>query len=72
MGAALTLSLLVLPAASYAGSDDPADSLGGTGVTLYEISERVTFDPDPSSQGTLRRHCKGSPNSGRLCVRRGC
>jgi hypothetical protein len=38
MDAALAVSLLVLPTASYA--DDPADSLGGTGVTLYEISER--------------------------------
>jgi len=38
MDAALAVSLLVLPTASYA--DDPADSLGGTGVTLYEIRER--------------------------------
>ena len=38
MGAALAVSLLALPAASYA--DDPIDSLGGTGVTLYEIRER--------------------------------
>ncbi len=55
-GAALAVSLLVLPPASYA--DDPADSLGGTGVTLYEISERVTFDPDPdpSSPGVIRRN----------------
>lgn len=54
MDAALAVLLLVLPAASYA--DDPADSLGGTGVTLYEISERVTFDPDPSSPGVVRRN----------------
>jgi hypothetical protein len=54
MDAALAVSLLVLPAASYA--DDPTDSLGGTGVTLYEISERVTFDPDPSSPGLIRRN----------------
>jgi hypothetical protein len=54
MDAALAVSLLVLPAASYA--DDPADSLGGTSVTLYEISERVTFDPDPSSPGVVRRN----------------
>ena len=54
MGAVLAVSLLVLPAASYA--DDSADSLGGTGVTLYEISERVTFDPDPSSPGLVRRN----------------
>ena len=55
-GAALAVSLLVLPTASYA--DDPTDSLGGTGVTLYEISERVTFDPDPdpSSPGVIRRN----------------
>jgi hypothetical protein len=50
----LAVSLLVLPTASYA--DDPADSLGGSGVTLYEISERVTFDPDPSSPGVIRRN----------------
>src|SRR5437879_13433172 len=54
MDAALAVSLLVLPTASYA--DDPADSLDGTGVTLYEISERVTFDPDPSSPGVIRRN----------------
>jgi hypothetical protein len=54
MDAALAVSLLVLPTASYA--DDPADSLGGTGVTLYEMSERVTFDPDPSSPGVARRN----------------
>ena len=53
-GAVLAVSLLVLPIASYA--DDPADSLGGSGVTLYEISERVTFDPDPSSPGVIRRN----------------
>jgi len=53
-GAALAVSLLVLPPASHA--DDPADSLGGSGVTLYEISERVTFDPDPSSPGVIRRN----------------
>jgi hypothetical protein len=54
LDAALAVSLFVLPASSYA--DDPADSLGGTGVTLYEISERVTFDPDPSSPGVIRRN----------------
>jgi hypothetical protein len=37
-------------------ADDQADSLGGTGVTLYEISERVTFDPDSSSPGVIRRN----------------
>ena len=54
MDAVVVVSLLVLPVASYA--DDAADSLGGTGVTLYEISERVTFDPDPSSTGVIRRN----------------
>ena len=55
--AGLAVSLLVLPSASYSGDrDDQADSLGGTGVTLYEISERVTFDPDPSSAGVIRRN----------------
>src|SRR6266481_5800117 len=74
MDAALAVSLLVLPAASYA--DDPADSLGGTGVTLYEISERVTFDPDPSSPGVVRRNAtsppKGLRNWERLCARPSC
>jgi len=37
----LGLSLLVLPAAGYAESAQQ----GLTGVTLYEISERVMFDP---------------------------
>src|SRR5437016_8299374 len=48
---------LVLADASHAGDwETQADSLGGTGVTLYEISERVTFDPDPSSVGVIRRN----------------
>jgi hypothetical protein len=55
--AGLVLSLLVLAEASHAGDrEGQADSLGGTGVTLYEISERVTFDPDPSSPGVIRRN----------------
>ena len=45
----LTLSLLVVPAAGYSerrGSSESGESATGTGVTLYEVSERVTFDPD--------------------------
>jgi len=41
-----TLTLLALAGASHAGD---------TGVTLYEVSERVTFDPDPSAVGVTRR-----------------
>ena len=51
--AGLALSLLMLAGVSRAAQ---ADSLGGTGVTLYEISERVTFDPDSSSPGVIRRN----------------
>jgi hypothetical protein len=47
------MSLLVLAGVSRAAD---RDSLGATGVTLYEISERVTFDPDPSSAGGIRRN----------------
>src|SRR5437016_4269496 len=48
---------LVLADASHAGDwETQADSLGGTGVSLYVISERVTFDPDPSSVGVIRRN----------------
>ncbi len=40
-----TLTVLVLSAASYAGDrDDESEATGATGVTLYEISERVMFD----------------------------
>src|SRR2546425_10047383 len=56
--AGLAVSLM-LADASYAGDrEEQADSLGGTGVTLYEISERVTFDPDPdpSFAGVIRRN----------------
>jgi hypothetical protein len=28
----------------------------GTGVTLYELSERVSFDPDTSVSGVIRRN----------------
>src|SRR5438128_2810832 len=53
----LVVSMLLLTDRGYAGDrDEQADSLGGTGVTLYEISERVTFDPDPSSPGVVRRN----------------
>ena len=51
--AGLAVSLLGLAGVSRAGD---FDSLGATGVTLYEISERVTFDPDPSSAGMIRRN----------------
>jgi len=53
----LMVSMLLLTHGGYAGDrDEQTDSLGGTGVTLYEISERVTFDPDPSSAGVIRRN----------------
>src|SRR3989442_10951672 len=51
--AGLAVSLLVLGGVSRAAD---RDSLGATGVTLYEIGERVTFDPDPSSAGVIRRN----------------
>ena len=35
-------TVLVLSAAAHAGDRDEAT--GATGVTLYEVSERVTFD----------------------------
>ena len=57
MLAVLVASLSSLPAVGLAGDHaDKIDKLGGTGVTLYEISERVTFDPDPSSAGVIRRN----------------
>src|SRR5262245_62520898 len=57
MLAGLVVSLLSLPMLSLAGDRaDKVDSLGWTGVTLYEISERVTFDPDPSTAGVIRRN----------------
>ena len=51
---AFTLTLLVLPTFTRAGDGD--DATGPTGVTLYEVSERVTFDPDPSAAGVIRRN----------------
>src|SRR5207253_4877805 len=65
----LTLSCLVFPAASYAddrGDDDrdagdrrdrpeQSDGRGSADVTLYEISERVTFDPDPHNPAVIVR-----------------
>ena len=57
MLAVLVVSLWSLPAVGLAGDRaDKIESLGGTGITLYEISERVTFDPDPSSAGVIRRN----------------
>jgi hypothetical protein len=49
----LAVSFLVFAGVSRAAD---RDSLGATGVTLYEISERVTFDPDPTSAGVIRRN----------------
>ncbi len=46
-----TLTLLVLSATSYAGDRDEAT--GTTGVALYEVSERVTFDEE---QGVILRN----------------
>jgi len=46
-----TLTLLVLSATAYAADRDEAT--GATGVTLYEISERVTFD---QAQGVIFRN----------------
>src|SRR5439155_1647446 len=67
----LTLSCLVFPAASYAddrGDGDredgdrrdrdrreQSDGRGSADVTLYEISERVTFDPDPHNPAVIVR-----------------
>jgi len=45
-----TLTLLVLSATAYA--EDRDEATGATGVTLYEISERVTFD---QAQGVILR-----------------
>ncbi len=42
----IALSFLLLPATGYAELEQAeSDQQGVTGVTLYEISERVTFDP---------------------------
>ncbi len=49
--AGLVVMLLVLAAAAHAGDRDEAT--GATGVTLYEVSERVTFD---EAQGVVMRN----------------
>src|SRR5262249_22555424 len=49
------IALMLTAAGHAADRDGQPDSLGSTGVTLYEISERVTFDPDPSSPGVILR-----------------
>jgi hypothetical protein len=46
-----TLKLLVISATAYA--EDRDEATGATGVTLYEISERVTFD---QAQGVTFRN----------------
>jgi hypothetical protein len=46
-----TLTLLIISATAYAEDRDAAT--GATGVTLYEISERVTFD---QAQGVIFRN----------------
>ena len=48
------LTLPVLPFTSYAA--DRNDVTDSTGVALYEVSERVTFEPDPSAAGVIRRN----------------
>src|SRR5437879_12039774 len=55
-GLAVALLLVLAEASQASGREEQADSLGRTAVTLYEISERVTFDPDPSSAGVIRRN----------------
>ena len=45
--AGITVTLLALAGISYAAD---------TGITLYEVSERVTFDPDPGAAGVIRRN----------------
>lgn len=48
-----TVTLLALTGASYA---ENTGFIGPTGVTLYEVSERVSFNPDPSNVGVIRRN----------------
>jgi len=65
-----TLTLLVLSASAYA--EDRDEATGASGVTLYEISERVTFD---QAQGVILRNatphlCRGLPRWGAHCARR--
>jgi len=59
---ACALMLPVLSASVSYGADRE-DLTGPTGVTLYEVSERVTFDPDPSVAGVIRRNAS-SPLQG--------
>src|SRR2546422_11761190 len=60
---------LVLADASHAGDrETQADSLGGTGVTLYEISERDTVEPGPSLVRVYRANAT-SPHPGFAGVR---
>src|SRR5262245_44074453 len=59
---ACALMLPVLSATVSYGADRE-DLTGPTGVTLYEVSERVTFDPDPSVAGVIRRNAS-SPLQG--------
>src|SRR2546426_5805976 len=54
--AGLAVSLVLADASQAGDRESQADSLGGTGVPLYEISERVTFDPGPSSAGVILRN----------------
>src|SRR5262245_18264598 len=49
-----TQTLLVLSPVTHAGDRD--DVTGPTGVTLNEVRERVTFDPDPSAIGVIGRN----------------
>jgi hypothetical protein len=53
-----TLTLLIISATAYA--EDRDEATGATGVTLYEISERVTFD---QVQGVIFRNAS-SPLQG--------
>jgi hypothetical protein len=54
MVAGLALATLLATTISEAGNG--GDSLRSTGVTLYELSERVSFDPDTSVSGVIRRN----------------
>lgn len=49
-------AMLPILAATTSSAADRDDVTGPTGVTLYEVSERVTFDPDPSAAGVIRRN----------------
>ena len=55
--AAFAVGVLALPIGSHANDrEDPVAAWGGSGVTLYEISERVTFNPDPGHAGVVLRN----------------